>query len=108
MYKVFFNESLLTFSNQSNPEAKNILFQNEAQFDESVHLLSSKASNLVNIFSDDIETVWTKFLKYYKHIQAAGGIVRNPKDDYLFIFRLGKWDLPKRRNHTSHSKSGWK
>ncbi|MFV0233254.1 NUDIX domain-containing protein [Empedobacter falsenii] len=104
MYKVFFNESLLTFSNQSNPEAKNILFQNEAQFDESVHLLSSKASNLVNIFSDDIETVWTKFLKYYKHIQAAGGIVRNPKDDYLFIFRLGKWDLPKGKMEEGESR----
>ncbi|MFV0228443.1 NUDIX domain-containing protein [Empedobacter falsenii] len=104
MYKVFFNESLLTFSNQSNPEAKNILFQNEAQFDESVHLLSSKASNLVNIFSDDIETVWTKFLKYYKYIQAAGGIVRNPKDDYLFIFRLGKWDLPKGKMEEGESR----
>ncbi len=72
MYKVFFNESLLTFSNRSNPEAKNILFQNEAQFDESFHLLSSKAATLVNIFSEDIDDVWTKFLKYYKHIQSCG------------------------------------
>lgn len=104
MYKVFFNESLLTFSNQSNPEAKNILFQNEAQFDESFHLLSSKAATLVNIFSEDIETVWTKFLKYYKHIQAAGGIVRNPKDDYLFIYRLGKWDLPKGKMEKGESR----
>ena len=104
MYKVFFNESLLTFSNQSNPEAKNILFQNEAQFDESFHLLSSKAATLVNIFSEDIDDVWTKFLKYYKHIQAAGGIVRNPKDDYLFIVRLGKWDLPKGKMEKGESR----
>ncbi|MFV0142753.1 MULTISPECIES: NUDIX hydrolase [Empedobacter] len=104
MYKVFFNESLLTFSNQSNPEAKNILFQNEAQFDESFHLLSSKAAALVNIFSEDIDVVWTKFLKYYKHIQAAGGIVRNSEDDYLFIFRLGKWDLPKGKMELGESK----
>ncbi|WP_312356688.1 NUDIX hydrolase [Empedobacter sp.] len=104
MYKVFFNESLLTFSNQSNPEAKNILFQNEAQFDESFHLLSSKTATLVNIFSEDIDDVWTKFLKYYKHIQAAGGIVRNPQDDYLFIFRLGKWDLPKGKMEKGESR----
>lgn len=104
MYKVFFNESLLTFSNQSDPEAKNILFQNEAQFDESFHLLSSKAATLVNVFSEDIEIVWTKFLKYYKHIQAAGGIVRNSEDDYLFIFRLGKWDLPKGKMELGESK----
>ncbi len=26
---------------------------------------------------------------------AAGGVVRNDKDEILFIRRLGKWDLPK-------------
>lgn len=30
-----------------------------------------------------------------KKIIAAGGLVRNPKNEYLFIFRKGKWDLPK-------------
>lgn len=28
-------------------------------------------------------------------IKAAGGLVKNGKGHYLFIFRLGKWDLPK-------------
>lgn len=28
-------------------------------------------------------------------IKAAGGIVRNEANEYLFIFRNGKWDLPK-------------
>lgn len=28
-------------------------------------------------------------------IKAAGGIVRNEENRYLFIFRKGKWDLPK-------------
>ena len=28
-------------------------------------------------------------------IKAAGGIVRNKENEYLFIFRNGKWDLPK-------------
>ncbi len=30
-----------------------------------------------------------------KVIIAAGGIVTNPDNDILFIFRRGKWDLPK-------------
>ena len=104
MYKVFFNESLLTFSNQSNPEAKNILFHHERQFDEVLHLLSSKSADLVNIFNENIDEVWTSFLKYYKHIQAAGGIVRNSQDDFLFIFRLGKWDLPKGKMEKGESR----
>ncbi len=28
-------------------------------------------------------------------IKAAGGLVMNDKNEYLFIFRNGKWDLPK-------------
>jgi 8-oxo-dGTP pyrophosphatase MutT (NUDIX family) len=28
-------------------------------------------------------------------IDAAGGLVTNSKGEYLFIFRRGKWDLPK-------------
>lgn len=30
-----------------------------------------------------------------KLIKAAGGLVSNEGDKYLFIFRNGKWDLPK-------------
>lgn len=28
-------------------------------------------------------------------IKAAGGLVKNERGEYLFIFRNGKWDLPK-------------
>ena len=28
-------------------------------------------------------------------IEAAGGLVKNDKRNYLFIFRNGKWDIPK-------------
>ena len=95
MYKVFFNESLLTFDIESNPEAKNILFYHESQFDEAFHLLSNSDVKHINIFSDDIESLWQKFTQYYRVIKAAGGIVRNSNDEILFIYRLGKWDLPK-------------
>ncbi len=33
--------------------------------------------------------------KRYKHVDAAGGLVRNEAGEMLFIFRRGKWDLPK-------------
>ncbi|MBK9671561.1 MAG: NUDIX domain-containing protein [Bacteroidetes bacterium] len=31
----------------------------------------------------------------YTKIEAAGGIVKNKQGQLLFIFRHGKWDLPK-------------
>lgn len=34
-------------------------------------------------------------MKNFEHWQAAGGLISNIRGDILFIFRLGKWDLPK-------------
>jgi hypothetical protein len=36
-----------------------------------------------------------EFAKLFKYIPAAGGLVKNEKGEYLFIHRLGFWDLPK-------------
>ena len=33
--------------------------------------------------------------QHFKHIEASGGIVTAPDSKMLFIFRRGKWDLPK-------------
>jgi ADP-ribose pyrophosphatase YjhB (NUDIX family) len=35
----------------------------------------------------------------FTRIEAAGGIVRNQKKEYIFIKRLGVWDLPKGKLH---------
>lgn len=35
------------------------------------------------------------FSAAFKVIEAAGGLVKNQTGKYLFIFRNGKWDLPK-------------
>lgn len=35
------------------------------------------------------------FLNLFTLVPAAGGLVRNERDENLFIHRFGKWDLPK-------------
>jgi 8-oxo-dGTP pyrophosphatase MutT (NUDIX family) len=35
------------------------------------------------------------FASFFKMIPAAGGLVKNEKEEFLFIHRLGFWDLPK-------------
>ena len=35
------------------------------------------------------------FISLFKCIPAAGGLVKNEKGEFLFIHRLGFWDLPK-------------
>ncbi|WP_256004381.1 MULTISPECIES: NUDIX hydrolase [Pedobacter] len=47
------------------------------------------------LLSPDPKAVFKKIRKGMELIKAAGGLVRNGNDDYLFIFRHKKWDLPK-------------
>ncbi|MEJ7626941.1 MAG: NUDIX domain-containing protein [Ferruginibacter sp.] len=47
------------------------------------------------IIHEDLEKLKKSFLKHFILITAAGGIVQNEKKELLFIFRKGKWDLPK-------------
>ena len=43
----------------------------------------------------DIQKVFKAMLQKTRVIKAAGGLVQNGEGEYLFIHRLGKWDLPK-------------
>jgi len=47
------------------------------------------------IRSDDPAVSWEVFCSLYTVMEAAGGVVKNGKDELLMIFRNGKWDLPK-------------
>jgi len=43
----------------------------------------------------NFEKLKKDFFKHFTLIIAAGGIIQNDNKDLLFIFRKGKWDLPK-------------
>lgn len=43
----------------------------------------------------DVEKNWKRFAEQCTLIEAAGGVVLNGAGDWLFIHRLGRWDLPK-------------
>ena len=46
-------------------------------------------------YDENIARVSKLFKSMFKNIEAGGGLVKNAKGEYLFIFRNGKWDLPK-------------
>jgi 8-oxo-dGTP pyrophosphatase MutT (NUDIX family) len=51
------------------------------------------ADNPGSVFPD--KGLLSSFLSLFKIIPAAGGVVFNEKRECLFIYRRGKWDLPK-------------
>jgi len=44
---------------------------------------------------DSPKRTWEAFVSHFKLQEAAGGLVRSEKGEYLVIYRRGKWDLPK-------------
>ena len=47
------------------------------------------------ILSKGFKSLFRNIKRTLQIIKAAGGLVKNEHDQYLFIFRNGKWDLPK-------------
>jgi ADP-ribose pyrophosphatase YjhB (NUDIX family) len=82
------NEMMIDFTDKSN------LINSYKSFysDKDCVNLRIKAENN---FSEACEV----FNNMFKRVEAAGGIVRNEKQKYLFIKRLGVWDLPKGKLH---------
>jgi 8-oxo-dGTP pyrophosphatase MutT (NUDIX family) len=52
-------------------------------------------STEVYFYNTNLSLLFNYFKSLFKIIEAAGGLVRNKKGEWLFIFRNGKWDLPK-------------
>lgn len=59
-------------------------------------LVQDKKNSIdVYFFNKNLPLLFDYFSSMFHIIEAAGGLVRNPKGEWLFIFRNGKWDLPK-------------
>jgi 8-oxo-dGTP pyrophosphatase MutT (NUDIX family) len=78
------NEGFSFYDNNTNVQYKKIV--NE--------LLSSEKKGAV-ILQKDLGLLKQSFFNAFKIIEAGGGIVQNEQAELLFIFRRGKWDLPK-------------
>lgn len=51
--------------------------------------------NKVIICHADFLKMYEQFKSLYLILKAAGGLIKNENDEFLFIFRRGYWDLPK-------------
>jgi len=49
----------------------------------------------INLYGYNIDIMYNDFCSLYSYIEAAGGVVRNSKSEFLLIKRFGIWDLPK-------------
>jgi len=99
MYKVFLNDRMLMVDSEGNHKrgSSDRLRVNVKEGDDlnvlTENFLESTDKSILFV-NPDINWLWGKFKGCFLNVKAAGGVVK--KGDWvLFIFRRGKWDLPK-------------
>jgi 8-oxo-dGTP pyrophosphatase MutT (NUDIX family) len=99
MYKVFINDHLLVIATEfylDSKEVESVNFSSINLLELSNQLLNdSQSSRCIFLKTINLNTDWNQFQTQFKKVAAAGGKVMNDQNETLFIFRNGKWDLPK-------------
>ncbi|MEO6901469.1 MAG: NUDIX domain-containing protein [Bacteroidia bacterium] len=99
--KIFLSNKIVHLINDQklfNSKEKSVLEKIDSA--EDMRLKYNNAVDKNNItelyfFNKDEQKLLDYFTGMFKVINAAGGFVQNDKNEWLFIFRNGKWDLPK-------------
>jgi ADP-ribose pyrophosphatase YjhB (NUDIX family) len=101
MYKVFFNDSTIQIGSNLNKSLNNNIINfvdiDSYKFvDQIIYDIEASGKSFDFVINhEDEREVWKQFIKCFKELPAAGGFVRNSEGAFLFIRRLGVWDLPK-------------
>lgn len=105
MYKVFFNENLVIFTD--NPTVMQG-FHTEKFIDLDLQFFIEqlwKSHNAkIQVICQNLENDWQRLLLNIEVRKAAGGVVKNELNEYLWIYRFDKWDLPKGHIEKGESK----
>jgi 8-oxo-dGTP pyrophosphatase MutT (NUDIX family) len=102
--KIYFGDKPVYLCDDINQELNEILHHPDAVFIDEIsnaaiksllHEIVKEEFHAGVLWHSDLKKLTKAFFKNFTSIEAAGGIVQNDKKEILFIFRLGKWDLPK-------------
>ena len=99
MYKVFFNQKpiFLTTELVLQTDRTPVMFIKFSSPENIVKALKSKKTDCLYLYHQKEDKLWMHFLRHFPIVEAAGGLVRHQDGRFLFIYRNGKWDLPKGR-----------
>jgi 8-oxo-dGTP pyrophosphatase MutT (NUDIX family) len=98
IYRIYINQKTLLIT-ESVPESLNNFQQIDHQsFDLKIIyplILEQYPGYNFFVLCSDAKAFFKKVIKSVPVIEAAGGLVKNERKEYLFIYRNDKWDLPK-------------
>ncbi|MBB6499950.1 NUDIX hydrolase [Pedobacter cryoconitis] len=96
-YRIYINDNTLLITNKSWSQTEPVehLEENGFNFETFYEGLNKFSAKQYELVTDDPKSLFQQIKGGLTVIKAAGGLVMNAKDEYLFIFRNKKWDLPK-------------
>ena len=96
MYKIFVGNKpiILTTKVEKETNFKNFLIDS-VDINKVLTKLKKDKYDAVHLIGADKQSLLKSFLSLLPNVIAGGGKVHNNKNEILFIFRNGKWDLPK-------------
>lgn len=104
MYKVFMNDKPIILTDSPQIELAFQVYDYETVVKHEVlHKLKKNKINGVILYCKDLQKAWKDFQTHFKVIRAAGGLVVNNENEFLFIYRGNRWDLPKGRIEKNES-----
>jgi 8-oxo-dGTP pyrophosphatase MutT (NUDIX family) len=98
IYRIYINQKALLITETAPKNLKNYQQIESKGFDlKIIYPLIDKNYKGYNFFviCTDARAFFKKILKTVPVIEAAGGLVKNERKEYLFIYRSDRWDLPK-------------
>ncbi|AGC75693.1 NUDIX hydrolase [Nonlabens dokdonensis] len=96
MYKVFVKEvAIILTSDKSKFKDHHIFNIKKVDFQDLIEKIENKEIENVVLYSKSEKKLLKRLHKLAPIVIAGGGLVLNQNNDFLFIHRNGKWDLPK-------------
>ncbi|MES1224922.1 MAG: NUDIX hydrolase [Bacteroidota bacterium] len=102
--KIYFNDKPLFLCDTVDETIQPYIHHDDAVFIDElnshtiktmIHEMQQASVHAGVFFHPSLEELKKAFFKKFTLIKAAGGLVQNENNEILFIFRRGKWDLPK-------------
>jgi len=102
--KIYFNDKPLFLCDSIDAELEPYRHHDDTMFIDEfsshavksmVHEMEQQKIHAGILLHTDLAALKKALWKKFTVMQAAGGLVFNPRQEALFIFRRGKWDLPK-------------
>ncbi len=106
MIKIYYNNKIILFSEipTSDFGFTKIYFLNELEIKNSLkEFLEVENSSNLNIYGNKFTNIPDYFSEIFHLVEAAGGFVMNNSGEFLFIKRLGFYDLPKGKIETNET-----